>query len=226
MLRTSPLVLTLTLALGCQDKPGAEPAPAAEPAADTATAKKPPADPPAPPSSGADKPVTTADPRIARAQAALLPLKKSLQGALKGAMAEGPETAVKVCNTKAMPLTEAAEKNGVKLGRTSHKLRNPNNAPADWMRPLYAKLQEAEAGVPYLIAELPDGSFGYLEPIVTQPLCLTCHGSDVPPAVKKVLAEKYPKDEARGFAAGQLRGAWWAVLPVSTSDDAKGESGG
>jgi len=205
----SPLFLSaLFSVVGCtksatEDSPAPAPAPTATPP----TATPPTATPPPAPTKA------VGDPRVAQAQAALLPLKKSLQGALKPALAESPDKAVEVCHLEAGPLTQKAATGGVKLGRTSHKLRNPANAQAQWMRLLYARLQQGEPPAPYMVAELPDGSFGYLEPIVTKPLCLTCHGADIPAAVKTLLDKKYPKDEARGFVAGELRGAWWAVLP-------------
>jgi hypothetical protein len=184
-----------------------------------------PAPPPDEPSEPAKKvPPTTekppVDPRVEAARGALLPLKKSLKEALTGAMKEGPEKAVAVCHADAGKLTAAAAKEGVTLGRTSHKLRNPKNAQADWMRLPYAKMREGEAAVPFMVATLPDGSFGYMEPIVTQPVCLTCHGTEIPDGVKKLLDEKYPKDQARGFAAGELRGAWWVVMPANQKADA------
>jgi hypothetical protein len=44
---------------------------------------------------------------------------------------------------------------------------------------------------------------------MTGTLCLACHGqvSSLDPAVRAVLAERYPADRATGYRAGDLRGA-------------------
>ena len=50
---------------------------------------------------------------------------------------------------------------------------------------------------------------GYMRPLVTGPLCLTCHGpvERIPPPVRQLLAQRYPGDRATGFTAGSVRGA-------------------
>jgi hypothetical protein len=50
---------------------------------------------------------------------------------------------------------------------------------------------------------------GYVEPIFVKPMCLPCHGSDIPDGVAARLDEHYPTDEARGFAEGDFRGLFW-----------------
>ena len=44
--------------------------------------------------------------------------------------------------------------------------------------------------------------------IPTAAMCLTCHGSDLASDVEGKLDELYPKDAARGFSVGDLRGAF------------------
>ena len=51
-------------------------------------------------------------------------------------------------------------------------------------------------------------SFLWMKPIVTEPVCLVCHGKAVPEAVAAAIAERYPGDGATGFEAGELRGAF------------------
>ena len=50
---------------------------------------------------------------------------------------------------------------------------------------------------------------GYVEPIVTQPMCIACHGETLSPAVADAIGRLYPEDRATGFAAGDLRGVFW-----------------
>ena len=61
---------------------------------------------------------------------------------------------------------------------------------------------------------LPDGRIAYAEPLVIQPVCLTCHGAEVGPEIKAAIAERYPQDQATGYKLGELRGVIWAELPA------------
>lgn len=145
---------------------------------------------------------------------ALAALQKSLGTRLQAAMADGgPVRALEVCHTEAPSLTLAAQVPGIALGRTSHRLRNPKNAPPAWA----AEAVAAGAALPPGAAQpqtfaLPGGKVGLLRPIPTAPLCVACHGDAAaqPPELKAALAQRYPRDQATGFAAGSLRGWFWA----------------
>jgi hypothetical protein len=149
---------------------------------------------------------------VLRAQSALAPLKKGLMSALQSALAEGPEAAIAACRVEAPRIAAEASAGGVRVGRTSHRLRNPLNAPEDWMRPLLRAYQDGSTE-PWLSAALPDGALGYVEPVRIQPLCLTCHGEALEAPLASRIAELYPDDRATGFADGELRGLFWAVVP-------------
>jgi hypothetical protein len=64
--------------------------------------------------------------------------------------------------------------------------------------------------------KLRDGRTAYAEPLVIQPLCVTCHGpvDAMPKALRDALAAQYPNDRATGYALGDLRGVAWAELPA------------
>lgn len=145
--------------------------------------------------------------------AAVLPLKKSLKQELVKGLEEGPAEAIAACRVEAPKLAEALSKDGVKLGRASRKARNPNNAPKLWMQPLLQAYEtdpnRREPGV----VLIDDKTVGYVEPIYVQPLCVTCHGSELEPDLKARIDELYPNDKATGYAAGDLRGVFWAELP-------------
>ena len=47
-----------------------------------------------------------------------------------------------------------------------------------------------------------------MKAIPTGEVCLKCHGSNVAPDVKAAIGELYPEDQATGFKAGELRGAF------------------
>lgn len=156
-----------------------------------------------------------ADPRVDAARNALAPFKKNLTEALVSALPQGAASAVTVCSAKAPQLAAEASKNGIAVGRTSDKPRNPKNAPAAWMQPLLAELAKApkKEGA-FLAKTLPDGRLAYAEPIYIQPMCLTCHGDkrNLDPEVAKILAEKYPGDQATGYKDGEFRGMFWATV--------------
>ncbi len=147
-----------------------------------------------------------------RSVAAIATLRSGLGKALQSALAEGPEAAIDACRLEARRLAGAAGGEGLRLGRTSHRLRNPRNAPEPWMRPLLDAF--LEGGLPtdarHSIDLGPRG-IATVEPITTKPLCLTCHGDAVEPALRARILEHYPADEAVGFEVGSFRGMFWAV---------------
>lgn len=148
-------------------------------------------------------------------QAALGPFKQALQGALKGGLEKGPEAAIEVCGARAPELAREASKDGVRVGRTSEKLRSPANASPAWVTPLLAELaaRGAKGGEGKAVA-LEGGRRGYVEAIAVQPLCLTCHGETIAPAVAERLRARYPEDRATGYREGDLRGVLWVELPA------------
>lgn len=171
-----------------------------------------PATPPTPSATEADADTAALD----RAQAALGPLKQGLRGALEGAMKRGSVAdAVSACKLEAPAVAEAASaKAAVLVGRVSDRLRNPDNTGRPWVAPLlaeYAATPRAEQPAHRLVA-LEGGGHGYVEPIYTAGLCLSCHGATLPPEVEAILASEYPADRARGYAEGDLRGLFWVEL--------------
>jgi hypothetical protein len=152
---------------------------------------------------------------MARAAGALAPLKRQLRSALIGALREGgPERAIEVCRVRAPEIAQLASTGGAVLGRTSHRLRNPENAPEAWMSALLEEyLADPDDTEPRAVRLAPD-EIGYVEPIRMKSLCMQCHGDRVEPAVKARLQALYPEDEATGFKRGELRGIFWVKLPA------------
>ena len=154
------------------------------------------------------------DTTAARAQVVLSPFKRALKQALTEGMREGPVPAIAACNTRAPELAESHSRSGVTVGRSSHRLRSAANAAPDWVRPiLNAYVSDAATRAPKSVA-LGAGRSGYVEPILVQPLCLTCHGKALAPEVAARIAALYPDDRATGFEVGDLRGVWWVELPA------------
>jgi hypothetical protein len=145
----------------------------------------------------------------------LAPFKKALGAALKGALTSGgPVKAIDVCRLSAPELAKKASTDGIRVGRTSDKLRNPKNDPPGWAKGLLAELKAADPKKPFQkVQQIDDQKVGYVEGIVVQPICLTCHGADLPASVSKALQKHYPNDQATGYQAGDFRGLFWMELP-------------
>jgi hypothetical protein len=154
---------------------------------------------------------------VARADAAMTALQGALLSRLREEMARGgPPAAIAVCRDEAQAITaRVAKEQGLALGRTSDRLRNPANAAPAWARETVA------AGAGKRAAEAQQVTFdlgdrvGVLRPIGTADTCTNCHGapSSISPEVRDVLAKAYPGDRATGFAPGDLRGWMWAEVP-------------
>ncbi|MFW5659709.1 MAG: Tll0287-like domain-containing protein [Bacteroidota bacterium] len=144
--------------------------------------------------------------------------QKTLLGNVKSAMQRGgPPEAVEYCNLQAMPLTDSLSKvYGVTISRISERNRNPDNTPNDGVDKeilqRYHKHFEAQQALQTRLVKGQDDQLRFYKPIfIGMPTCLKCHGdpnSDIAPATLKLLDEKYPQDEARGYKQGDLRGMW------------------
>lgn len=168
-------------------------------------------------------PALAADEDISTLQAEAGELIKSfsstLQGELKAAIeAGGPVSAISVCNERAPEIAISAPTDPAwTIGRSSHKLRSPDNAPdaytAAAIADFLAREAAGEKAADLVKAEIveDDGKrmFRMVKAIPTGETCLNCHGGDnVKDEVAAKLAELYPNDQARGFQEGQMRGVF------------------
>jgi hypothetical protein len=155
---------------------------------------------------------STSDPRMKQAAEAKDALMSRLSGRLMEVLqSDGPAAAIHVCSQEAVQIADAVgDEHNVAIGRTSFKLRNPDNAPRDWVRPIVENRVETPQRV-----ELDDGRLGAAFPIRLDVKCLMCHGQsdDILDAVKPELAKRYPNDAATGFEQGELRGWFWVEVP-------------
>jgi hypothetical protein len=147
----------------------------------------------------------------ARAEQGRDALFGALGGELQAALAEGtPVEAISVCKAAAPRIAaEVGAAQGLAIGRTSQRLRNPANTPPEWAAGYVASAAEEPA-----CFAGPEGQLGVLLPIRTLPVCATCHGSadSLEPAVAAAIAEQYPDDRAVGYGEGQLRGWFWVEV--------------
>ena len=166
---------------------------------------------------GGQAPAADAADPVASADAAMKALQGALLSRLREEMARGgPPAAISVCRDEAQAITaRIAREQGLALGRTSDRLRNPVNAAPTWARATVAtSAGKRAAEVQQVTFDLGD-RVGVLRPIGTADTCTSCHGapSAISPEVRAVLAMAYPNDRATGFAPGDLRGWMWAEVP-------------
>lgn len=152
-------------------------------------------------------------------------LKGELVGALK---AGGPVNAIGVCSVKAPDIADVhSTAKGWSVGRTSLKLRNPANAPDAWETKILKDFEDRKAKGEDITkmeyAEIVQGSGGKKEfrymkaiPTAAKP-CLACHGGKISPQVAAKLDELYPEDKARGYSAGDIRGAFTIRQPMTAN---------
>ena len=141
-----------------------------------------------------------------------------LKGALQAAIEEGgPIHAIPVCHEQAPEISrELSTPSEWTIGRTSHRLRNPDNAPDDWESAGLEEFLARAAGGESLdkmerVALVErDGvrAYRYMRAIPVSEVCLTCHGADIEPELKAKIEAFYPEDRATDFALDELRGAF------------------
>lgn len=172
-------------------------------------------------------PVGAADPpevQQARAVAAsvLGETKSVLEDALKGGE---PVAALRVCASVAQNIAKRHEQQAWRVRRVSEKVRNPADTPdAEELAVLRAWQDEKTAGrlTPTverqeIVTEGGRRYVHYMKPIfIAGPLCLQCHGAPdkLAPGVADALKELYPRDQATGYAVGDLRGAVSVKIPI------------
>lgn len=159
-------------------------------------------------------------PWVLDSRAAAQALGGQLMGELTAALARSPEAAIEVCSARAPQIAqELSQARGARLGRTALRVRNPDNAPQEWQRRgLESFAASLAAGADPATLEFTEvvktggaEERRWMKPIMTAPLCLACHGTTLSPEVAAAVADRYPADQAVGFAAGDLRGAFYVV---------------
>ncbi len=142
-------------------------------------------------------------------------LSSTLIGHLTAAVdSSGPAGAIDFCSTQALALTAqaVASMEGVDIRRTTTRLRNPANAPDSLDAEALAWFESQLAATGALPKEWvqTEGqeAMRYYRPLVANEMCVRCHGpaESLMPEVVAALAERYPQDQATGYAPGDFRG--------------------
>jgi len=147
-------------------------------------------------------------------------LKAELQDAMK---AGGPVHAIFVCRDRAPAIAqELSDATGWQVGRTSLKLRNPAlNAPDGWEEHVLLEFEQRKTAGEDVrkmtrseVVEGDEGSrYRFMKAIPTGEVCLVCHGETISPDIAAAIDEAYPEDQAKGFALGDIRGAFTLSKP-------------
>ena len=147
---------------------------------------------------------------------------------MKGMKKGGATEAISVCYQKAPQIAkQLSDSTDWKIGRTSLKVRNSNNAPDDWEISILEKFEK----------QLKDGNdiktleysevvkigdakyFRYMKAIPTGSVCLNCHGSNIKDPVKEKIAELYKEDKAINYKKGELRGAFTLAKKLNNTNN-------
>jgi hypothetical protein len=154
---------------------------------------------------------------LAKAKSTADNLMKDLIGLLFSTLdAEGPSGAVRICADVAQDRSARHAREGIYVRRISQKIRNHANQPdaieLQKLEQLAALHQQKK--LPAELVEVranPDGirQLHYLRPIVIMERCVICHGArdQIQPAVREILARRYPGDRAIDYGVGDFRGA-------------------
>lgn len=144
------------------------------------------------------------------AQATQQQLGKNL---IKSLEEGGPLHALDFCNVEAIPLTvQLEEENNAVIKRVSDKNRNPDNAANNeekyYIKHFKQNLKEGQEPVPVVIPK--DGKNKFYYPILTNKMCLQCHGKpeEMNPEVLQKIKELYPGDMALDYSENEVRGIW------------------
>jgi len=166
-------------------------------------------------------------PEVDASRATTKEFMQTLKQELQAGMQEGgPINAISVCNLSAPAIANTySVSRGWDVGRTSLKVRNPANAPDAWERSVLESFEERKtagedpAKMEYHEVVRQDGvkQLRYMKAIPTAQLCLACHGESVDSITRTRLEKLYPEDQALGYKAGDIRGAFSISQPLDTA---------
>ncbi|MGV6829998.1 MAG: c-type heme family protein [bacterium] len=138
-------------------------------------------------------------------------LGKNLMGTIQK---KGTKEAVTFCNIQAYPITDSmAVAQNATIKRVSDKPRNPNNQASTKELDIIAQFKKAIANNEDYkpITEVENGKVTFYAPILTNSMCLQCHGTPrktIQPEVFRTITNHYPEDKAIGYDVNEVRGMW------------------
>lgn len=150
---------------------------------------------------------------LAESRTAATAFANRLRSRLQAGLQQGPVAAIEVCHEEAPKIAaEVGAQYGLRVRRSSIRVRNINNAPDTMDLTILSQLESRLiAGEPVTQIEFIEnrGNAGTVlaKPLVTEAVCLLCHGQVLAPEVSAAIRMRYPDDAATGFKLGELRGA-------------------
>ncbi len=156
--------------------------------------------------------ITTTEPRSAQAKQLTSSLMGQLKKELIAGLKQGSEAAINICRLRAPQISQQLSSDGVKIGRVSHRPRNPENKVQSWQNALMADYLSQGTAQPSKSVILADGSLGFVKPIYMAAPCLRCHGKHISANLSQEIDKYYPQDMAYGFKLGELRGLAWVII--------------
>lgn len=161
----------------------------------------------------------TVDEFLSQGKHVALQARDALGGKLQQAMREGgPVAAIEFCKDNAQSISDdTAKKLNASVVRVSDRPRNPSNAanPEQLAYIVAARSSLAKGEQPSpAIFEKKGHMVGYY-PIVTNGMCLQCHGTpgkEITQETSNVLSAKYPHDQAVGYRSNELRGIFVVTM--------------
>lgn len=133
---------------------------------------------------------------------------------MKAIKEKGTQGAVEFCNVRAIPLTDSMSimQNAI-IKRVTDKPRNPQNEAnaKELEHIIFFREQMASDKNVEPIVEEHDGEVNFYYPIITNTLCLQCHGKpndQIKPETLAAIRNLYPKDKAIDYGTNELRGIW------------------
>lgn len=145
------------------------------------------------------------------AQATKAELGKNLMGQIQK---NGVIAALDFCNIEAMPITESmATVHNARIKRVTDKPRNPKNkANTQELKYIENFKKQVASGneVKPIVIEMGDETEFYY-PIVTNSMCLKCHGTpgkELETLTLSKIKDLYPTDIATGYGENEVRGIW------------------
>lgn len=144
-------------------------------------------------------------------------LGKNLMMKLKS---EGTEGALEFCNLKAIHFTDSMSLHqGVTISRVSDQNRNPENEAAGEALKFIKRSKELLMNGKTIKPEIStkDGKATGFYPILTNAMCLQCHGKsrdEIRPSTLALIEDLYPEDRATGYGLNELRGIWVVEWPI------------
>jgi len=160
------------------------------------------------------EPTFADDDYLGKGRHIVMTTKKTLGKNLKKTIkTKGTKEAVSFCSVKAYPILDSMSTFfSADIVRVSNKNRNPNNLAnkkeTEYILTYQKQLDNGEELKPIL--EEADEAVTFYMPIVTNDMCMQCHGAkeNIKPEVLEEIKKHYPNDKALGYTVNQIRGIW------------------